>query len=70
MSVATPHEVLGLPVSEPLPPTLSVDQAARLVGVSRATFYRAIAEGQWRSITVRDRVRVATIPLLEQLGLG
>lgn len=63
--VATPSEILGL---DPLPPTLSVQQAAQLLGVSKQTVYRAVSDGEIHAITVRGRIVVATRPLIEALG--
>lgn len=63
--VATPSEILGL---DPLPPTLTVQQAAQLLGVSKQTVYRAITADEIHAITVRGRIVVATRPLIEALG--
>ena len=65
VTIASPEEVLGL---ERLPPTLTVRQAALLLGVSKQTIYRAVESGELRGLTVRGRTVVATRPLAEQLG--
>lgn len=65
--VATPSEVLGL---DPLPPTLTVQQTAKLLQVSKQTIYRAIEDGELHSFTVRNRSVVATRPLMDALGWG
>lgn len=63
----TPAELLGL---ERLPPVLTAQQAALLLGVSKQTVYRAVAAGELHGLQVRGRVVVATAPLLAALGLG
>ena len=65
--VATPQEVLGLEV---LPPSLTALQAARLLGVSKQTIYRAVADGELQGMKLRGRLVVATRPLLDTLGFG
>jgi excisionase family DNA binding protein len=52
-----------------LPPTISVELAAKLLGVSRSTAYRAAARGQLPTITFGRRLLVPTRRLLELLGL-
>jgi excisionase family DNA binding protein len=52
-----------------LPPTMSVERAAKLLGVSRSVAYRAAASGQLPTITFGRRVLVPTFRLLEMLGL-
>lgn len=63
--ISTPSEILGL---DPLPPTLTVQQAAQLLGVSKQTVYRALKADEIHSFTVRNRTVVATKPLVEWLG--
>lgn len=63
--IASPAEVLGVDV---LPPSLSAQQAARLLGVSKQTIYRAVEDGEIRGLRVRGRLAVATRPLVEALG--
>ena len=52
-----------------LPPTISVEHAAKLLGVSRSAAYRAAASGQLPTITFGRRLLVPTSRLLEMLGL-
>jgi excisionase family DNA binding protein len=52
-----------------LPPTISVERAAKLLGVSRSVAYRAAASGQLPTITLGRRLLVPTFRLLEMLGL-
>ena len=53
-----------------LPPTISIERAARLLGVSRSTAYRAAAAGQLPTITFGRRRLVPTARLLEMLGVA
>ncbi|MGZ8875827.1 MAG: helix-turn-helix domain-containing protein [Halobacteriota archaeon] len=48
--------------------TLSVEHAARLIGVSRATAYRMVRDGELRALRVGRRVLVLKKPLMEMLG--
>lgn len=52
-------------------PTISVTRAAKLLGVSRSTLYRAVTTGDTPVpvVTIGSRVVVPTKPLLELLGL-
>jgi excisionase family DNA binding protein len=52
-----------------LPPTISVERAAKLLGVSRSVAYRAAATGELPTITFGRRLLVPTFRLLEMLGL-
>ena len=52
-----------------LPPTISVEHAAKLLGVSRSAAYRAAASGQLPTFTFGRRLLVPTSRLLEMLGL-
>jgi excisionase family DNA binding protein len=51
-----------------LPPTISIEHAAKLLGVSRSVAYRAAASGQLPTITFGRRLLVPTCRLLEMLG--
>jgi excisionase family DNA binding protein len=53
-----------------LPPTVTVEHAARLLGVSRSAAYRAAAKGQLPTIALGRRLLVPTRRLLELLGLS
>jgi excisionase family DNA binding protein len=57
------------PELKELPPTVSVERAAELLGVSRSVAYRAAASGQLPTITFGRRRLVPTCQLLELLGL-
>jgi excisionase family DNA binding protein len=59
---------MTLEVAE-LPPTISVERAAKLLGVSRSSAYRAAANGQLPTISFGRRLLVPTSRLLEMLGL-
>jgi excisionase family DNA binding protein len=59
---------MTLEVAE-LPPTISVEHAAKLLGVSRSAAYRAAATGQLPTISFGRRLLVPTSRLLEMLGL-
>ncbi len=52
-----------------LPPTMSVERAAKLLGVSRSVAYRAAASGQLPTICFGRRLLVPTFRLLDMLGL-
>lgn len=53
-----------------LPPTLTVEQAGQLLGISRRTAYRAAAAGDFPTFKVGRRVLVPTARLLDLLGLS
>lgn len=48
--------------------TLSIEHAARLIGVSRTTAYRMVRDGDLQAIRVGRRVLVLKKPLMEMLG--
>jgi excisionase family DNA binding protein len=52
-----------------LPPLLSIDQACRLLGVSRGVGYRAAASGDLPTLRWGRRLYVPTARLLAMLGL-
>ncbi len=52
-----------------LPPTLSVEQAGAMLGIPRATAYRAAAAGQLPTFRIGRRLLVPTARLLDLLGL-
>jgi excisionase family DNA binding protein len=58
-----------LPDLTELPPTISVEHAARLLGVSRSSAYRAAASGQLPTISFGRRLLVPASRLLEMLGI-
>jgi excisionase family DNA binding protein len=59
---------LGLPSGEPLPLTLSVEDAARVLGVSRGSAYEATRRGELSTVRIGRRKLVPTAKLLELLG--
>jgi excisionase family DNA binding protein len=59
----------GLSQRGGLPPLLSVEQACKLLGVSRSVGYRAAASGDLPTLRWGRRLYVPTARLLELLGL-
>ncbi|MDP8928075.1 MAG: helix-turn-helix domain-containing protein [Actinomycetota bacterium] len=55
--------------TENLPPTISVERAGELLGVSRRAAYRAASRGQIPTFRVGRRLLVPTQRLLELLGM-
>ena len=53
-----------------LPPTLSVEQAGTMLGIPRATAYRAAAAGQLPTFRIGRRLLVPTARFLDLLGLA
>ncbi len=51
-----------------MPPTISVEEAADLLGVSRSAAYRAAKAGQLKTLRMGRKLRVPTAPLLRMLG--
>ena len=51
-----------------LPPTISIEEAARMLGISRSAAYRAAKAGQLVTFKVGRRRLVPTAPLLRMLG--
>ncbi|HWJ53836.1 MAG TPA: helix-turn-helix domain-containing protein [Propionibacteriaceae bacterium] len=51
-----------------LPPTISIEEAAVLLGVSRSAAYRAAKAGQLQTLRMGRRLLVPTAPLLRMLG--
>lgn len=52
-----------------LPPTVSIEEAARLCGVSRSAAYRAVHRGELTAFRLGRKLRVPTLPLLRLLGI-
>lgn len=52
-----------------LPPTLTVEQAAEMLGVSRQSAYAAVRNGEIPSISVGRRKVVPTAAFLKLLGV-
>ena len=61
--------MLTLADVERLPATLTVAQYAEVVGVGRATAYRAVREGQVPVVRIGGSIKVLTVPLLRLLGV-
>lgn len=53
-----------------LPPTISVEEASEILGVSRRSAYRAAANGDLPTLRLGRRLLVPTAKLLALLGLG
>jgi excisionase family DNA binding protein len=53
-----------------LPPTISVEEAAALLGISRRSGYRAAARGEIPTLRLGRRLIVPTPRLLALLGAG
>jgi excisionase family DNA binding protein len=51
-----------------LPPTIKVEEAAMLLGISRSAAYRAVKSGQLQTFRMGRRLLVPTAPLLRMLG--
>lgn len=54
---------------ETFPPTISVERAAELLGISRSSGYRGIHSGEIPAIHIGGRIRVPTAKILAMLGL-
>jgi excisionase family DNA binding protein len=52
-----------------LSPTISVEHAAKLLGVSRSAAYRAVAAGQLPVLRLGRRIYIPTARLLAMLGV-
>jgi excisionase family DNA binding protein len=53
-----------------LPATISVEEAGKLLGLSRSSAYRAAARGQLPTLVFGRRLLVPTAHLLEMLGVS
>ena len=53
-----------------LPATISVEEAGKLLGLSRSSAYRAAARGQLPTLVFGRRLLVPTARLLEMLGVS
>jgi excisionase family DNA binding protein len=53
-----------------LPPTLTVEQAAKLLGVGRNQTYEAAAKGELPAMRIGRRWVIPTLRLLRLLGVG
>jgi excisionase family DNA binding protein len=58
------------PIPDPLEsPTISVHEAARLLGIGRSLAYEGVKRGEIPAVRVGRTVRVPTAKLLNLLGL-
>jgi excisionase family DNA binding protein len=64
----THDEMLGATVSKPLAATMSVTDAARLLGISRTTAYEAVRDGSLRSIRLRRRIVIPRAWVIDVLN--
>lgn len=53
-----------------LPPTISVEEAGRVLGLSRSAAYRAADRGELPTIRLSGRLYVPTPKLLAMLGVS
>lgn len=53
-----------------LAPTMTVEEAGEMLGLSRSAAYRAVKRGEIPTITLSGRLYVPTARLLAMLGLG
>jgi excisionase family DNA binding protein len=53
-----------------LPPTISVEEAGKILGLSRTSAYRAASRGDLPTIRINGRLYVPTARLLALLGCG
>lgn len=61
----------GMPVNlHDLPPTLTVEKAAELLGISRRSAYRAANSGELPTLRLGRRLVVPTARLLALLGVA
>ena len=69
-NLGSPRSVRTAPtaVDASLPPTISVEEAALLLGVSRSAAYRAAKAGQLQTFRMGRKLLVPTAPLLRMLG--
>ena len=58
----------GQPPHPPHPATMTIPEAARLLGISRSAAYRAVARGEIPTIRIGRRLLVPTAKLYRLLG--
>jgi excisionase family DNA binding protein len=51
-----------------LPLTITVEEAAELLSMSRSAAYRAVKRGEIHTFRLNGKIKVPTAPLLEMLG--
>lgn len=62
------EQVSAAPQQQQLPPTIKVEEAGRILGISRTAAYRAAASGDLPTIRLNGRLYVPTARLLNLLG--
>jgi len=65
----TTQTIRSIPDPE-IEPTISVSQAARVLGVAPRTLYDAINRGEFECVRIRTRILVKTEYLVELLSTG
>ncbi len=58
----------GQPPQPPHPATMTIPEAAKLLGISRSGAYRAVARGEIPTIRIGRRLLVPTAKLYAMLG--
>lgn len=53
-----------------LPPTMNVEEAGEMLGISRRSAYRAAANGELPALRIGRRLLVPTAQLLDLLGIS
>lgn len=56
------------PALTDMPATMTIAEAARLLGISRSAAYRAVARGEIATIRIGRRLLVPTAKLYDMLG--
>lgn len=67
--MSTPHATPRAVALDGLPPTITVVQAAALLGIGRNAAYRAAATGELPVVRLGARILVLTAPLRRLLGV-
>lgn len=57
-------------IVDELPPTVTVEKAGEMLGISRRSAYRAAANGQLPTLRLGRRLLVPTAKLLHMLGIA
>jgi excisionase family DNA binding protein len=64
----TEEEIEAATISKPMAATMSVTEAARVLGISRTTAYEAVRDGSLRSIRVRRRIVIPRAWVIDVLN--
>ena len=55
---------------QPMPPTLTVEEAASIAGCGRSAAYLQVRESRWPAVRISEhRIVICTVPFLQMLGL-